>query len=150
MSAVFEHWCVSPQAAASKAAAAAAVGCTHAAAAHNTGCPVLALLLRCENLRGLIFDQASIGALHRLCRVCSLLREWSTAYMREAVPRPVVFGGTRGGRWRSTDGSSVSDACCAEELRWGASLAWLPVPSLYSRLRLDPPATSAEAPSIAA
>ena len=128
-SAVFEQWWPSPVARTSVAVHTAS--CT---------CPLLSLLQRCENVRGYVFDQCSIGALHRLCCVCPVLREFSLAYLRERVHRPVVFGGMRRGCWRLADGSSFSDTCCAEELCWGATTSWLPVPSLYSRLRLsDPP-----------
>ena len=117
------------------------------AAAHNrsAACPLLSLLLRFPDLRARVLAGCSIGALHRLGRVCAALREFSLTYISEAIPRPVVFGGTRGGRWRSADGgSSVPDACCAEELCWGPSVAWQPVPNIYSRLRLSSPGSSAD------
>ena len=128
-SAVFEQWWPSPVARPS-------------VVVHTESCtsPLLSLLQRCENVRGYVFDHCSIGALHRLCCVCPALREFSLAYLRERVHRPVVFGGMRRGCWRLADGSSFSDSCCAEELCWGGPTSWLPVPSLYSRLRLiEPP-----------
>ncbi len=131
-SAVFEQWWPSPVASPTDRAS---------AVVHKQSCasPLLSLLQCCENLRGYVFERCSLGALHRLCRVCAALRDFSLAYIRERVHRPVVFGGMRRGRWRLADGasSSFSDTCCAEELFWGGSTAWLPVPSLYSRLRLN-------------
>ncbi len=108
--------------------------------------PLLSLLHRYENLRGHVFERCSLGVLHRLCLVCAILREFSLEYMRERVHRPVVFGGMRRGRWRLADGasSSFSDTCCAEEFFWGGSAAWVPVPSLYSRLRLSEPPSNTE------
>jgi len=137
-SSVFE-WSSPPRA--PRLDSALAVTVAQASSHNREACPLLGGLLLLPELRLAIFGKFSLPALHQLGAVCAVLRLYIRAYISEALPRPIVFGGTRGrGRWRGADGGGTGapDRCCAEELCW-ESLSWTPVPSTQSRLRLPPP-----------